>query len=78
MPREILQEELRLTSNTKKYQAKRLKDSLSQESELCYVKMRENILNLYHPMTFNLKIRSLRQPTRLTTKIHTVFTLTAK
>jgi hypothetical protein len=28
---------------------KRLKMILSQESELCYVKMRGNVLSLYHP-----------------------------
>ena len=31
----------------------RKKSDLTSVSELCYVKMRENILNIYHLMTFN-------------------------
>jgi hypothetical protein len=35
------------------YPRRAQKSDLTSVSELCYVKMRENILNLYHPMTFN-------------------------
>jgi hypothetical protein len=77
MPRRILQQELRLTSKTK-IPRKRLKVDLSQESELCSLQMRQNVLYLYQSMTFELKIRSLKQSTRLTFKIYTVFTLIAR
>jgi hypothetical protein len=38
-----------------KYQSKRLKMILSQESELCYEKMRGNVLYLYHPNDLELE-----------------------
>jgi hypothetical protein len=41
-------------------QDKRLKSILSQESKLCYVKMRLNVLNLYHPNDLKLQNRSLK------------------
>jgi hypothetical protein len=41
MPREILQEELRLTLKDQEHQTRAKVLEISQESELCYVKMRE-------------------------------------
>jgi hypothetical protein len=41
MPREILQEELRLTLKDQEHQTRAQVFKISQESELCYVQMRE-------------------------------------
>jgi hypothetical protein len=68
MPREILQEELRLTLKDQEHQT-RAQVLRSHKRVSCVMfKMRKNVLNLYQSMTFQLKYRSLKQPTRLTIK----------
>ena len=61
-----------------KSQDKRLKMISHKRVSCVMFKMRRNILYLYQSMTFELKLRSLKQPTRLTIRFTLFFTLTAR